>query len=152
MPDAAIRTSLIAGFPGETEAEFEELREFVTENNFDRLGVFAYSQEEGTAAARLSGQLDEEEKRDRQEMIMVDQSAVSEALNDKKRGSVQEVLTEGYDAVIKQYYGRTYADADEIDGKVFFTSGKRLWAGEFVRVKIDDCTEYDLYGTAEEGI
>ena len=150
IPGVVLRTSLIAGFPGETEEQFEELRDFVTEAEFDRLGVFAYSQEEGTAAAKLKGQLDEEEKLARQEMLMVDQAAVSEELNQKKIGKIFEVLTEGYDAIVKMYYGRTYGDSEEIDGKVFFTSKEKLNAGEFVTVQITDYTEYDLYGKREE--
>ncbi|MBQ7960779.1 MAG: 30S ribosomal protein S12 methylthiotransferase RimO [Clostridia bacterium] len=146
IPDAVIRTTLIAGFPGETEEEFDELREFVTDAEFDRLGVFAYSQEEGTAAARLDGQLDEEEKKNRQEIIMIDQAAVSEELNSKKVGKCFEVLVEGYDNLIKMYFGRTYGDSEEIDGKVFFTSKRKLAPGEFAEVKINDYMEYDLYG------
>ncbi len=149
IPDVIIRTSLIAGFPSETEEEFDELREFVTETEFDRLGVFAYSQEEGTAAARLEGQLDEGEKRNRQELVMIDQAAVSEELNSKKVGKTFEVLVEGYDNIIKQYYGRTYGDSEEIDGKVFFASEKKHSEGEFVKVKITDYMEYDLYGNGE---
>lgn len=149
IPDVIIRTSLIAGFPGETEEEFDELRDFVTEAEFDRLGVFAYSCEEGTAAARLDGQLDEDEKRNRQEVIMIDQAAVSEELNSKKVGKVFEVLVEGYDNIIKQYYGRTYGDSEEIDGKVFFISKKKHQPGDFVDVKITDYMEYDLYGETE---
>ncbi len=150
IPGVVLRTSLIAGFPGETEEQFEELRDFVTEAEFDRLGVFAYSQEEGTAAAKLKGQLDEEEKLARQEMLMVDQAAVSEELNQKKIGKTFEVLTEGYDAIVKMYYGRTYGDSEEIDGKVFFTSKEKINAGEFVTVQVTDYTEYDLYGEREE--
>lgn len=150
IPDAVIRTTLIVGFPGETEEQFEELRDFVTMTGFDRLGAFAYSQEEGTPAARLDGQLDEETKLVRQETIMVDQAAVSEDLNMQRNGNVFEVLVEGYDAIIKQYYGRTYGDSEEIDGKVFFTASKKLNPGEFVLVKIEDYTEFDLYGKMEE--
>ncbi len=146
IPDVIIRTSLIAGFPTETEEEFEELRQFVVDTEFDRLGVFAYSQEEGTAAARLDGQIDEEEKKNRQETVMIDQAAVSEELNSKKVGKSFEVLVEGYDSIIKQYFGRTYGDSEEIDGKVFFTSKKKLSPGEFVDVEITDYMEYDLYG------
>ena len=124
------------------------MRDFVTEAELDRVGVFAYSQEEGTPAARMEGQIDEEEKRDRQDLIMVDQAAVSEQLNEKRKGKTFEVLTEGYDAVIKQYFGRTYGDSEEIDGKVFFTSKEKLDAGDFVNVKITDFSEYDLFGEA----
>ncbi len=150
IPDSVIRTSLIVGFPTETEAEFEELRDFVTEAEFDRLGAFAYSQEEGTPAGRMKGQLDEEEKLSRQEIIMVDQAAVSEELNQRRVGKSIETLVEGYDAIIKQYYGRTYGDSEDIDGKVFFTSKTKLSPGEFVNVKITDYSEYDLYGIAEK--
>lgn len=150
IPDAVIRTSLIVGFPTETEEQFEELRNFVTETEFDRLGAFAYSQEEGTPAARMEGQIDEEEKLSRQEIIMVDQAAVSEELNQRRVGMSIETLVEGYDAIIKQYYGRTYGDSEDIDGKVFFTSKIKLEPGEFVNVKITDYSEYDLYGNAEE--
>ncbi len=150
IPDAVIRTSLIVGFPTETEEQFEELREFVTEAEFDRLGAFAYSQEEGTPAARMEGQLNEEEKLNRQEIIMVDQAAVSEELNQRRIGKSIETLVEGYDAIIKQYYGRTYGDSEDIDGKVFFTSRTKLNSGEFVNVRITDYTEYDLYGDAEK--
>ena len=150
IPDAVIRTSLIVGFPTETEEQFEELRNFVTETEFDRLGAFAYSQEEGTPAARMEGQIDEEEKLSRQEIIMVDQAAVSEELNQRRVGMSIETLVEGYDAIIKQYYGRTYGDSEDIDGKVFFTSKIKLEPGEFVNVKITDYSEYDLYGNAEK--
>lgn len=146
IPSVIIRTSLIAGFPGETEEEFDELRQFVTDIEFDRLGVFAYSREEGTGAARLDGQLDEEEKKNRQEIIMIDQAAVSEELNSKRVGRIYEVLVEGYDSLIKQHFGRTYGDSEEIDGKVFFTSATKHNAGEFVNVEITDYMEYDLYG------
>ncbi|MBQ2932406.1 MAG: 30S ribosomal protein S12 methylthiotransferase RimO [Clostridia bacterium] len=150
IPNAVIRTTLIVGFPGETDEQFEELREFVTTAEFDRLGAFAYSQEEGTPAAKLDGQIDEETKLVRQETIMVDQAAVSEELNMRRKGKAFEVLVEGYDAIIKQYYGRTYGDSEEIDGKVFFTASKKLSSGEFVLVKIEDYTEFDLYGKMEE--
>lgn len=146
IPNVIIRTSLIAGFPTESEEEFEELRQFVVDMEFDRLGAFAYSQEEGTAAARLPGQVDEDEKKNRQETVMIDQSAVSEELNSKKVGKIFEVLVEGYDSIIKQYFGRTYGDSEEIDGKVFFTSKKKLIPGEFTEVEITDYMEYDLYG------
>lgn len=149
IPDAVIRTSLICGFPTETDEQFEELRDFVCRMEFDRLGAFAYSCEEGTPAARMDGQIDEEVKKTRQELIMVDQAAVSEELNQARLGKTFETLVEGYDAIIKQYYGRTYGDSDEIDGKVFFTSANKISPGEFVNVKITDYSEYDLYGEEE---
>ena len=146
IPDIIIRTSLIVGFPSETEEQFNELRDFVCDIEFDRLGVFAYSCEEGTPAARMDGQIDDEEKRLRQEAIMVDQAEVSERLNSQKCGKTYRVLVEGYDNIIKQYYGRTYADSEEIDGKVFFTSSIKLNDGDFADVEITDYMEYDLYG------
>lgn len=146
IPDIIIRTSLIAGFPQETKEQAEELRDFVSEMNFDRLGVFAYSKEENTPAARLSGQVDEDEKLFRQEMIMVEQAAVSEELNRSKIGKTFEVLTEGYDSVVKMYYGRSYADSFEVDGRIFFRGDKNINPGDFVKVKICDAMEYDLYG------
>ncbi len=146
IPDIIIRTSLIAGFPQETEEQAEELRDFVSEMNFDRLGIFAYSREENTPAAKLDGQIDEEEKLCRRDVIMVEQAAVSEELNNKKIGKTYEVLVEGYDAIIKLYYGRTYMDSAEVDGKVFFKSSEKISEGDFVNVLIDEAMEYDLYG------
>lgn len=146
IPDIVIRTSLIAGFPQETENQAEELRDFVSEMNFDRLGIFAYSREENTPAARLDGQVDEEEKLCRRDVLMVEQAAVSEELNNKKIGKIYEVLVEGYDSIIKLYYGRSYMDSAEVDGKVFFKSSEKINEGEFVNVLIDDAMEYDLYG------
>ncbi len=148
IPDVVIRTTIIVGFPTETDEQFAELRDFVTEIEFDRLGIFTYSQEEGTPAARLKGQIDEETKRTRQEILMIDQAEISEGMNRKKVGKTFEVLVEGYDNIVKMFYGRTFADSEEIDGKVFFTSQKPFADGEFVLVKIDDYMEYDLYGKA----
>ena len=150
IPDIVIRTSLIAGFPGETAEQAEELRDFVSEMNFDRLGIFAYSQEEGTPAAKMDGQIDEEEKVLRRESVMIEQVAVSEELNESKKGKIFEVLTEGYDSSIKLYYGRSYADSLEVDGKVFFKSKKKISEGEFVSVLIEDAEEYDLFGSADK--
>lgn len=146
IPDIVIRTSLIAGFPQETEKQAEELRDFVSEMNFDRLGIFAYSKEENTPAARLDGQVDEEEKLCRRDVLMVEQAAVSEELNNQKIGKTYEVLVEGYDSIIKLYYGRSYMDSAEVDGKVFFKSSEKINEGELVNVLIDDAMEYDLYG------
>ena len=120
IPDITLRTTLITGFPGETEADFEALHKFVHDIKFDRLGCFAFSPEEGTIAATLDGQLDEQTKIDRMEHIMETQMTVSEELNAKKLGTTKEVLIEGYDDFIKCYFGRSEADAPEIDGKIFF--------------------------------
>lgn len=150
LPDAVIRTSLIVGFPGETEEEFEELRQFVEETKFDRLGVFAYSREEDTPAYDMDNQIDEEEKERRRELLMMVQSEISQQLNEDKIGKTVRVLVEGKDEIIKSYYGRTYADSIEIDGKVFFKSDKPLKEGDFASVKIEQVLEYDLFGTATE--
>ena len=150
LPDAVIRTSLVVGFPGETEEEFEELRQFVVVSKFERLGVFAYSREEDTPAYDMDNQIDEEEKERRRELLMMVQSEISQQLNEDKIGKTVRVLVEGKDEIIKSYYGRTYADSIEIDGKVFFKSDKPLKEGDFASVKIEQVLEYDLFGTATE--
>lgn len=147
IPDAVIRTSLIAGFPGETGEDFEELCEFVRETRFERLGVFAYSREEDTPAYKLPDQIDEDEKEHRRDLIMTIQSEIAEEQNSAKVGSVVRVLVEDRDEIIKSYYGRTYADSEEIDGKVFFKSDRKITPGEFVDVKVEQSMEYDLFGT-----
>lgn len=147
IPDAVIRTSLICGFPGETEEEFLELKDFIEEMKFERLGVFAYSREEDTPAYELDGQLEEEEKERRQEILMLAQSEISQAQNESRIGDTIRVMVEDRDEIIKSYYGRTYADSIEIDGKVFFKSNRALKGGDFVDVKIEQALEYDLFGT-----
>lgn len=150
LPDAMIRTSLIVGFPGETEEEFSELMDFIKEVRFERLGVFAYSREEDTPAYRMTGQLEEEEKQRRQEALMLVQAELSQEWNESRIGETVRVLVEGRDEIIKSYYGRTYGDSLEIDGKVFFKSQEKLAEGSFVDVKIEQALEYDLFGTAVE--
>lgn len=147
IPNAAIRTSLIAGFPGESESDFEELCDFVREVRFERLGVFAYSREEDTPAYGFDNQIDEDEKERRRDLIMMIQSEIAEEQNAKKINSVVRVLVEGKDEIIKSFYGRTYADSEEIDGKVFFKSDRNPLPGEFVNVKVEQTMEYDLFGT-----
>ena len=147
IPGVTLRTSLITGYPTETEEEFCELCEFVKAVKFDRLGCFAYSKEDGTYAATLDGQIDEQTKIDRAENIMTEQARIMEELNRKKIGTKIAVLVEGYDGYIKAYYGRSEADAPEIDGKVFFTSKNKLNAGDIAEVIINDTLEYDLLGT-----
>ena len=146
VKDAVIRTTIIVGFPGETEEQFEELCDFVRETKFDRLGVFAYSREEDTPAYNLDGQLDEEEKLRRRDVLMLIQSEIAEELTSKKVGTVVRVLVEERDEIIKSWYGRTYADSEEIDGKVFFKSSSDLKSGDFVDVLIEQSMEYDLFG------
>ena len=147
IPNATIRTSLIAGFPGESESDFEELCDFVREVRFERLGVFAYSREEDTPAYGFDNQIDEDEKERRRDLIMMIQSEIAEEQNAKKINSVVRVLVEGKDEIIKSFYGRTYADSEEIDGKVFFKSDRNPLPGKFVNVKVEQTMEYDLFGT-----
>ncbi|MCI8359851.1 MAG: 30S ribosomal protein S12 methylthiotransferase RimO [Clostridiales bacterium] len=150
LPGVTLRTTLITGFPGETEEQFEELAGFVQEQRFDRLGCFAYSAEEDTPAAAFPGQVEEQVKRDRMELIMNDQLTVANQKNQEKIGRTLEVLIEGYDDYIKCYFGRSAADAPEVDGKVFFLSPRPLVIGEFVKVRINDTLEYDLLGELAE--
>lgn len=146
IPDAIIRTSLIVGFPGESEEDFEELCDFVRNMKIERLGVFAYSREEDTPAYNMENQIDDEEKERRREIVMMIQSEISEKISADKIGSVVRVLVEDKDEIIKSYYGRTYADSEEIDGKVFFKSDRKIKAGEFVDVLVEQAMEYDLFG------
>lgn len=150
IPDVTLRTTLITGFPGETEEEFQELCEFVVKQRFDRLGCFAYSPEEDTPAAEFEGQLDAQTKVDRAETVMQQQMSIAEQKNEEKFGTVQRVLIEGYDSYIKCYFGRSQCDAPEVDGKIFFVSDTPLKIGGFVNVQINDCLEYDLLGEKTE--
>ena len=150
IPDITLRTTIITGFPGETEEQFCEMAEFVKEKRFDRLGCFTYSAEEGTLAAEFPDQIDEQVKADRMENIMELQMTISAEKNEEKAGTVTEVLIEGWDDYIKCYFGRTAADAPEGDGKIFFMSSHPLKIGEYVNVRINDCLDYDLLGELEE--
>lgn len=146
VPDITLRTTLITGFPGETEEQFTQLAQFVKNIKFDRLGCFPYSAEENTVAANMPDQIEEQTKVDRMESIMETQLAVNNEKNNEKIGKTFEVLIEGYDDYIRCYYGRSYADAPEIDGKIFFISGRPLKIGDYEKVKINDTVEYDLLG------
>lgn len=150
IPEITLRTTFITGFPGETEQQFCTLAEFVKEQRFDRLGCFTYSPEEDTAAALFDGQIDEQTKADRAENIMEAQMEIAAQKNEEKQGTVTEVLIEGWDDYIKCYFGRTPADAPEVDGKIFFISTRSLNIGDFVKVRINDCIDYDLLGELEE--
>ncbi len=150
MPNITLRTTFITGFPGETEAQFEELAEFVKATRFDRLGCFTYSAEEDTLAAEMEGQVDEQTKVSRMENIMDMQNTIAAEKNEEKIGTVTEVLIEGWDDYIKCYFGRTVGDAPEVDGKIFFMSTRPLVIGDFVKVRVNDCLEYDLLGELEE--
>lgn len=142
----SIRTSLIVGFPGETEEDFQQLADFVQEFRFDRLGVFTYSKEEGTPAARMKGQIRKNIKVKRQKTILELQNSISKEINAKKIGKVYKAIVDGIadDGIF--YYGRTYAEAPEIDGTVYFTSPEPLETGCFVETRILNSEDYDLIG------
>lgn len=146
IPAVILRTTLITGFPGETEEDFTELAEFVKEIKFDRLGCFAYSQEEGTPAAELPDQLDEEIKEHRAELIMDTQTRIMEQKGQEYLGKTLTVLTEGFDRYAECWFGRSCMDAPDIDGKVFFAAEQKPVLGTFVQVRIDDCVDCDLFG------
>ena len=147
VPGVVLRTTLITGFPGETEEDFTELAEFVKDVKFQRLGCFAYSQEEGTPAAELPGQLDEEVKVHRAELIMDRQMEIMERQGMELIGKTLEVLVEGYDRYAECWFGRSWRDAPDVDGKIFFTTGgKRPRLGSFVQVMVEDCMDCDLTG------
>ncbi len=146
IPEITLRTTLITGFPGESKEQFEEMAEFVKETRFDRLGCFTYSPEEDTLAATMENQVDNQTKQDRMDNIMETQMKIAAEKNEEKIGLVTEVLVEGWDDYIKCYFGRTPFDAPEIDGKIFFMSNRPLVIGEYVKVQINDCIDYDLLG------
>ncbi len=148
VPGIVLRTTVIAGFPGETEAQFQELLAFVKAMRFERLGAFAYSQEEGTPAARLDGQLPEDERAARAEQVLRVQADISLALQKEKIGTVTEVLVEGYDPDSLMYFGRTAGDAPEVDNRVYFAAEDALCPGDFVPVEILQAEAYELVGRA----
>lgn len=145
MPDIHIRTTLITGFPGEGEEEFEELLDFVEEVRFERLGVFTYSPEEGTPAAEMKEQMEEKIKDERKDAIMRRQMEISLEKNREKIGQIMEVLVEGREED-GSYCGRSRYDAPEIDNQVLFISRRDLQPGDLILVKIEDAFDYDLTG------
>ena len=147
IPKLVLRTTLITGFPGETEEDFTQLAEFVRGIRFERLGCFTYSQEEGTAAAEMPDQIDEEVKRHRMDLIMEDQMNIMQEWGEKQVGKTVRVLVEGFDRYAECWFGRSYADSPDIDGKIFFTAkGVKPKIGSFVNVKITECIDCDLTG------
>lgn len=148
IPEAVLRTTLITGFPGESEEQFEELTLFIKEARFDRLGAFAYSPEEDTPAASFEGQVDDDIKQKRLETVYNDQSFIMDEKNEALIGRTLEVVCEGFDRYAEMYFGRSYMDAPDIDGKIFFTSEKKLAAGDFINVNITDILDYDPIGEA----
>ena len=139
-----LRTTFIVGFPGETEEEFCELMEFVRDARFDRMGAFAYSAEEDTAAAEMDCQIDEEVKIRRLDDLMMLQQGISMELNEERVGEVCEVLCEGFEE--GTYYGRSRMEAPESDGVIRFFAQREILPGEYVQVRITGCEAYDLYG------
>ena len=147
IPDIAITTDIIAGFPGETEEQFEDLCSFVKEVQFDRLGCFAYSAEENTVAAKMDGQIEQEVKDKRAELVMQIQTGIMAQKQAAKVGQTVRVLCDGVDDESGLYLCRTAADAPEVDGNVCVSSEEPLYPGEFYDVLVDDSDLYDLYGT-----
>ena len=150
MPDVVIRTTFMTGFPGEGEEEFENLAQFVKDMEFDRLGCFSFSPQEGTAAYNMEDQLEEETKIRRGEIIMDEQFRIVEKKSEELMGRELEVMVEGYDDYSDCYYGRSYMDAPEIDTMIYFTSPNPYTAGDFVNVVLYDKDEYDLIGKEVE--
>lgn len=150
IPGMTLRTTLIAGFPGETKEDFAELMDFVHETAFERLGCFAYSAEEGTKAAAMENQVPEKTKLRRADHIMEQQMFINEKKNRAELGKVKKTIVEGYDKYGGVYFGRTESDAPDIDGKIFFHSEKKLQMGDFVNVLVEDVLDYDLIGTVTD--
>lgn len=146
LPNLVLRTTVIAGFPGETEEQFNALLSFVKEMRFDRLGAFAYSQEEGTPAAQLPDQLPDEVKAARAEQILAAQAVISDEMQQAKIGTTAEALVEGYDEESLMYFGRTQGDAPEVDNTIYFAAERELLPGEFVQVEILNADTYELIG------
>ena len=150
VPEVILRTTAMVGFPGESEEDFTELCEYVKEARFDRFGAFTYSAEEGTVACDFDGEVDEQVKQDRYDILMQTQLTVAEEKSAEWIGKSLTVLTDGYDTVAEIYYGRSYADAPDVDGRVYFSSKKKLRPGDFVTVKIKEALDYDLVGECVE--
>lgn len=150
IPDLVVRTSLICGLPGEGEAEFEELCQFLREQKLQRVGVFQFSPEEGTLAAAMENQVDPETAARRVEFVVDLQSRIMDEYNEARLGTVMEVLCEGFDTQAGCFAGRTYADSVEIDGRVLFTAAGAVPAGSFVNVRITGVSDGELTGEIEE--
>lgn len=151
IPDIVLRSTAIVGFPGETDEDFTELCEFVKEARFERFGAFTYSREEDTPAYDFNDQIDEQVKQDRYDILMQTQLPVSEHFNETRVGKVIRVMCEGFDPVAEAHYGRSYAEAADIDGKIWFTTNRpelRIAEGEMLDVRITEAMDYDLVGEA----
>ena len=150
IPDIALRTTMISGFPGETEADHEILLQFVKDMRFDRLGVFAYSPEEDTPAYSFENQIPEEEKERRRGDVMELQQEIAFERCQAMEGRLLEVMIEGKVADENAYVGRTYMDSPDVDGLIFVNTELSLMSGDFVRVRVTGAYEYDLIGEAED--
>ena len=148
IPDAVLRTTFITGFPGETEEDYKAMGDFIDEMKFDRLGVFEYSREEGTKAYDMPDQIPAATKHKRCKALMKRQQAVHAAKNRELVGKTVKVLSEGYDKVSECFFGRSFRDAPDVDGKIYFHSSRNVKDGTFVDVKIVDVIDYDLVGQA----
>ena len=147
VPGIVLRTTAMVGFPTEGEAEFEELCEFVKQTRFERFGAFTYSPEEGTRAYDMGDTVDMQTKQDRYDILMQTQLTVSEEISESFVGKTLEVLCDGFDTVADIYYGRSYMDAPDVDGRVYFKAKRRHRGGDFVKVLIEEALDYDLIGT-----
>ena len=150
IPDIVLRTTLITGFPGETEEDHEELKEFVDEMEFDRLGVFTYSPEENTPAAEMADQVSEEVKEERRDELMELQQEISYDRGQDRIGQELLVMIEGKVADESAYIGRTYGDAPKVDGYIFVQTGELLMTGDFAKVRVTGALEYDLIGVLSD--
>ena len=150
IPDIVLRTTLITGFPGETEEDHEELKEFVDEMEFDRLGVFTYSPEENTPAAEMADQVPEEVKEERRDELMEHQQEISYDRGQDRIGQELLVMIEGKVADESAYIGRTYGDAPKVDGYIFVQTGELLMTGDFAKVRVTGALEYDLIGVLSD--
>ena len=146
IPDIALRTTLISGFPGETEEDHEILMQFVDDMEFDRLGVFAYSPEEDTPAFSFENQVPEEVKQERRDEIMELQQEIAFEKSEAMKGRTLEVMIEGKVADENAYVGRTYMDSPNVDGLIFVNTGLSLMSGDFLKVRVTGASEYDLIG------
>ena len=146
VPGITLRTTVMTGFPGESKADFEELCTFIQDAKFERLGCFAYSPEEGTPAAEMPDQVPDKVKNRRRDIVMEEQARISDRYNEKQIGRTVTVLVESFDKYAECWFGRTAADAPDIDGKVFFAATRRVQPGEFVQVTVTDTMDWDLIG------
>ena len=146
VPGIVLRTTAMVGFPGETEENFAELCEFIKDVRFERFGAFTYSAEEGTAAAEMDDDVSPQEKQDRYDVLMQTQLTVTEEISKANVGRTLTVICDGYDAVAEVYYGRSYMDAPDVDGRVYFKSKRKINPGALVDVKITEAIDYDLVG------